>query len=133
MTAHLNFSELNTADAALARRAQALLRASETLDWNTARRLDAARGRALAAATARPAPVVLGWRLAPAAALVLALVGVWLMPAPVALDAGFSTVAVNRLPPDALEWVADEAGPGFYRDLEFYQWLEHHSPPKPNA
>lgn len=132
MTAQPDLSDLQPADAAFARRAQSLLRASETLDWNTARRLDAARARAIATApSAMPAASWVRWA-APAAAA-LALVGVWLMPAPVAVDAGFSTAAVNHMSPDALEWLADEAGPGFYRDLEFYQWLEHHSPPKPNA
>jgi len=45
--------------------------------------------------------------------------------------------AVNQTELAALEWAADEAGPDFYRDLEFYQWLEQHRKldrlPEPNA
>jgi len=40
---------------------------------------------------------------------------------------------VNATAPDALVWLSDEAGPDFYRDLEFYQWLQSRSPTEPNA
>jgi len=41
--------------------------------------------------------------------------------------------SVNAVSGDALMWVSDEAGPDFYRDLEFYEWLQSRSPTEPNA
>lgn len=106
--------DVNPQDEALARRLAAALRDSEqNLDAVTRARLAAARARAVAAAAP---PAWRGWAL------------------PAALAAGLAVYAVLPLreaapvrpaePALALELMADELGPEFYRDLDFYQWLQ---------
>lgn len=136
MNTTTDLADLPAADRAFAVMARQGLRASETLDYVESARLAAGRQRALAAMlepTRRP-----GWLLAPAgAALALALL-IAVLPSRLAVTPGLPAPAqVNANEVAALEWAADEAGPEFYRDLEFYQWLEQHgkleSPPEPNA
>ena len=96
------------------------LRASEVVDVATARRLAQARARAVAA---MPAFASSGWSwMVPAgmttAALLLA----------VSLhQTGRSTSASSDLQTaDTLDLLTDDKDPQFYRDLEFYKWLEQH-------
>jgi hypothetical protein len=128
-----DFADLPEADAAFARLARRQLRASETLDWTSSVRLSAARARAVAAAD-KPAGSQpwLRWA-APAATAFLVMAYVSWQHDAALVETQEVSAAVNPVAPDALEWATDEAGPGFYRDLAFYQWLEHHSPSEPNA
>jgi hypothetical protein len=104
-------------DQQLAQALRGALRASEAVDAVTAARLAAARRRALTApAAAHPA---FSWGLPAgmaAAALALAL---WVTPStqPGPALADTRTAA-------ALDVLTDDNDPQFYRDLEFYQWLE---------
>lgn len=129
-----DLAELSDADRTFALQARQALHASEALDFSESARLAAARHRALAALE-RPERRR-AWLLAPAALAVALLIAV--LPARLAVNtAPVAPVAVNANDLVALEWAADEAGPDFYRDLEFYQWLsqqrelERH--PEPNA
>lgn len=127
------FDELAPADRAFARSARNALRASESLDYVESARLAAARRRALATLEAAPSGY---WRFAPAGAALAVALLVALLPSRLSTPAQPS-VPVNENMLAALEWSADEAGPDFYRDLEFYQWLSEHSEPdrhaEPNA
>lgn len=116
--------EDNQEELALARAAVKALRQSETVDSQTSARLAAARQRALAAAGK---PAVTRRMLIPAGAFAaMALAAVALRPQqhvapapmPLADDRGV----------DALELLTDDMSPAFYRDLEFYQWLEKEQP-----
>lgn len=125
-----DFSELSAADQAFARLAQQRLRVTETLDFVESARLAAARQRAMAALQP-PARRLPAWLLAPAALAAVALTVSWL--ARETASPAMSISPVNAGTTAALEWAADEAGPDFYRDLEFYQWLERERLPEPNA
>lgn len=129
-----HFADLAPADRAFAQLAQARLRATEVLDYTESARLAAARRRAVAALEERRSGLA-GWLLAPAALATIALSFV-LLPNRLATPPA-SAPAVNGLETAALEWVVDEAGPEFYRDLEFYRWLEQQRQlgrlPEPNA
>lgn len=113
------FDDLSAADRAFAQVAQTRLRATEVLDYTESARLAAARRRAVAALEDRRLGVN-RWLLAPAALATLVL-GFALLPNRLASPP--TTPAVNGLETAALEWVVDEAGPEFYRDIEFYRWL----------
>lgn len=106
--------ELNDKDREFAERLRQTLRQSErTLDKDTTARLRIAREQAVA--TAQKPRWALNW-LVPAGAVAAGLlVFAWLpMQAPVLESSGM----------DSLEILADEMGPEFYQDLEFYEWLE---------
>lgn len=108
--------ELDREDRIFADALAGALRASEQLDPATARRLASARRLALAqAAHRRPAWV---WALpaTAAAALLLAILLPWRQ--------GPGPAAAELRAAENLELLTDEMGPEFYRDLEFYQWLE---------
>lgn len=127
------FDDLAPGDSAFARAAQRALRASESLDYVESARLAAARRRALATLEA---PALRPWRFAPAGAALAVALLVALLPSQLSAPAQ-PAVPVNENMLAALEWSADEAGPDFYRDLEFYEWLSEHSEtdrhPEPNA
>lgn len=130
-----DLDELPASDRAFAALARQRLRATEGLDYVEAARLAAARRRAISALD-RPAQRP-AWLLGPAtAALALALL-IAVLPSRLTVPANPVAVPVNQNELAALEWAADEAGPDFYRDLEFYQWLEQHRKlerlPEPNA
>ena len=124
--------DLSTAERDFALGLRARLRAAETLDFTESARLAAARARAVAAVSPAGFSPAWGWLAAPA--LVAAVMFSWqqFRPAPVSAPAD-AQVAVNASAPVALDWVSDEAGPDFYRDLEFYEWLQSRSQLKPNA
>ena len=129
----LEFDDLAPADRAFAQAARGALRASESLDYVESARLAAARRRALATLEAAPTRY---WRFAPMGAAVALAALVALLPSRLSSPAQ-PAVPVNENMLAALEWSADEAGPDFYRDLEFYQWLSEHGSqdrrPEPNA
>ena len=96
------------------------LRASEkTLDASSVARLVKARTRAVATLTAPALPPR------------------WLLPAAMAAAALVLTVTLRQFEQDphgraglrtadTLELLTDDKDPQFYRDLEFYKWLEQH-------
>lgn len=109
--------------------AGAALRRSETqLDAVLTARLRAARARALAEASARPAP----WIAAPGlswlsgagvgATLAIGLLAWTLLPKTAVLPEPAGNV--NLAGVDALELLTDEQGPDFYENLDLYLWLE---------
>lgn len=108
---------------ALARAAAKALRQSETIDSHSAAKLASARQRALAVAGK---PAMSRRLLVPAGVFAAAaLAAVMLRP----------QQAAPVLPPladtqgvDALDLLTDDLSPAFYRDLEFYQWLEQERP-----
>ena len=128
-----DFDDLAPADRAFARAACSALRAGESLDYVESARLAGARRRALATLEA---PATGYWRFAPAGAALVGAALVALLPSRLSTPAQ-PAVPVNENMLAALEWSADEAGPDFYRDLEFYEWLSEHSEPdrhpEPNA
>ena len=139
----MNTTELQTLapqDRAFIEVAGAALRASEGLNYVEAARLSATRAqvRELMLRPRRSIPAW-GWVAAPAAvaALLVSLHRFDLLPAtspsqpPTELLATLSVV--NAPQADALVWTTDEAGPDFYRDLEFYEWLQSRSSTEPNA
>ncbi|MGH8455939.1 MAG: hypothetical protein ACRETW_03345 [Stenotrophobium sp.] len=110
--------------------AQALreaLRASENLDATTAARLRAARIRAVTVAGTRSAP---RWAWAVPAALAASVLAALLLPSG-HHSATMQPETLAAVPaPEALDLLADEMDPQFYRDLRFYQWLaqqDHHA------
>lgn len=142
-----NYQELSPADRAFAEVAQKHLRASEQLNYVESARLAATRAQVRELVNTPRSNPLWAWIAAPAA---LAAVLVSMMPfgltslqhkatSSVALTAPSAEVLVtlanpvNAEPTDALSWVSDEAGPDFYRDLEFYEWLQSRSPTEPNA
>ena len=136
-----DLEDLSAADRAFAQEARLRLRASETLNYVEAARLSAARAQAREALTAnRHGSPAWAWLAVPAA---LAAVTVSILRFSPFETTAYSQSAVDvqaQAPIDvnvtdtaALEWVSDEAGPDFYRDLEFYEWLQSRSPAKPNA
>lgn len=106
--------ELNEAERAFTERARHALRRSErTLDAETVARLSAARAQAVAAA--RKPQWTMAWAM-PAGAVAAGLLVFALLPRP---------MPVAEAPGiEALEILADELGPEFYQDLEFYEWLD---------
>ncbi len=137
----IDLQELDPADRAFALAASARLRASESLNYVEAARLAATRAQARELLSQpRGAIPAWGWLAAPAAVAAIAVSLVRFEPAaplPEALPTAEALIelsaAVNAPAADALVWVSDEAGPDFYRDLEFYQWLQSRSPSEPNA
>lgn len=144
-TAH--FQELSPADRAFAEVAQKRLRGSEQLNYVESARLAATRAQVRELVSAPRSNPLWAWIAAPAA---LAAVMVSMMPfdltslqgkvtssaaQPVPSTEVLATLAnpVNAESAAALSWVSDEAGPDFYRDLEFYEWLQSRSPTEPNA
>ena len=113
--------EIDQDDLALGRAAAQTLRQSETVDRQTAARLAAARQRALLVAGKPSLPHRL---LVPASAFaVMALAAVLLHPQQQATPV---PAAAHHV--DALDLLTDDVSPAFYRDLEFYQWLEKEQP-----
>lgn len=138
-----NFTDLAPADRAFAQIARDALRSTETLNTVERARLAATRAQAREMlAQSRPALPVWAWAAAPAAIAVVAISVLRWTSAP-------GVDAVSAVPPaevlmelaadvnapssSALMWESDEAGPDFYRDLEFVQWLQSRSPTEPNA
>ncbi|TXH05692.1 MAG: hypothetical protein E6R07_02460 [Nevskiaceae bacterium] len=95
-----------------------LLRSSESVDRRTARRLAQARARAIVAA--QPASTF-HW-LVPAGAVAAAIAMVLSLRHAVPT----SQPAPELQAADALDLLTDDKDPQFYRDLEFYKWLEKH-------
>lgn len=107
-------------DQAFARAAAQMLRQSEAIDSRTAARLATARQQALAAADA---PSWGRLALIPAAALgAAALVAVTVHPLQHQVEPA-QTAGI-----DTLDLLTDDMSPTFYRDLEFYRWLEKEHP-----
>lgn len=142
-----HFQELAPADRVFAEVAQKKLRDSEQLNYVESARLAATRAQVRELINTPRYNPLWAWIAAPAA---LAAVLVSMLPfgqslmqnkatSSVALTAPSAEVLVTLANPvnadsaDALSWVSDEAGPDFYRDLEFYQWLQSRSPTEPNA
>jgi len=110
-------------DLALARAVAQALRQSEAIDSHTAKRLAAARQRALAVAGK---PSLTRRLLVPAtafAAIALAVVSL----RPQQQPAQPSSVA-DAHTADTLDLLTDDMSPAFYRDLEFYRWLAQERP-----
>lgn len=135
-----DFAELSPADHAFVQAARVQLRASERLDYVESARLAATRAQARALMTHAEHRLGLGWLAAPAA---VAAIAFSLMRfdtsapsiAPLSSSDALQVLSsdVNASSADALEWVSDEAGPDFYRDLAFYEWLQSRSQMEPNA
>lgn len=105
-------------DQAFVQSLRTALRASEAVDTATARRLALARARAVAAV---PADTRSGWS--------------WMVPAGMVTAALALVVGLHRTSPvapvpadqqtaDTLDLLTDDKDPQFYRDLDFYKWLE---------
>lgn len=107
---------------------EALRRSEIQLDAVLTARLRAARARALAEASTRPAL----WGAAPGlpwlssvgagATLAIGLLAWMLLPKTGVLPEAAGTV--NLAGADALELLTDEQGPDFYENLDLYLWLE---------
>lgn len=110
-------------DPALARAAAKILRQSERVDSDTAQRLAAARRHALSVA-GKPA-MARRWLVPAGAFAALVLAVLMLRPQPQATQA---PVMADAHGIDALDLLTDDMSPAFYRDLEFYQWLEKERP-----
>jgi hypothetical protein len=110
-------SGLTPEERRLAARLRSALDEGSSLDAVTSARLSAAARRALAAATPRArAP---RWAGAAVAATVIAAVLLSLRPTG---DAPLPAVALD----ESHEWLLEEeAGPEFYRNLDFYEDLDH--------
>lgn len=140
---NINFTDLAAADRAFAQMAHEQLRSTETLNAVERARLAATRAQVRELVSQpRHAMPVWGWAAAPAAIAVVAISvlrftnapGVDAVSAVPPADVLIELAAdVNAPSSGALMWVSDEAGPDFYRDLEFYQWLQSRSPTEPNA
>ncbi len=110
-------------DLALARAAAKTLRQSEAVDSDTAQRLAAARQHALSVAAK---PAMARRLLVPAGAFAaIALAVMVLRPQPQTIAA---PAIANAQGVDTLDLLTDDMSPAFYRDLEFYQWLEKERP-----
>jgi hypothetical protein len=110
-------------DLALGRAVAQALRQSEAVDGHTAARLAAARQRALLAAGK---PALAHRMLVPAGAFAaMALAAVVLRPHQ---QTAQSPLVASSQGVEALDLLTDDASPAFYRDLEFYQWLEKEQP-----
>ncbi|MES2683279.1 MAG: hypothetical protein V4650_07125 [Pseudomonadota bacterium] len=136
-----DLEDLSAADRAFALQARLGLRASESLNYVEAARLSAARAQAREVLmNKRGGSPAWAWFAVPVA-LAAVTVSVLRFSPFVAPESGLpavglqvqATIDVNATDTAALEWVSDEAGPDFYRDLEFYEWLQSQSPAKPNA
>ena len=111
---------------AVEQRAQALLRESaEQLDGATRSRLTQARHAALAAAQRKPAAT--RWLVpatAGAAAAVLAVVMTTQTPDIETASPEMTAQTVNEPAVDELDIITAEDSLEFYRDVEFYAWLD---------
>lgn len=106
--------ELNDNEARLAERTRQALRQSErTLDTDTTARLRSAREQAVAMMQ-RPR-WALNWAV-PVGAVAAGLLVFALLPT--------TTPVLEPKGMESLEILADDMGPEFYQDLEFYEWLE---------
>jgi len=123
--------------------AQRRLRGSESLTYVESARLAATRAQ-IRELVSRPAPTRSSgwtWLAAPAAIAAVVFSVTRFHPADLAPPAAPTADVLEGLASDvnahttaALVWVSDEAGPDFYRDLEFYEWLQkQRSPTEPNA
>jgi hypothetical protein len=113
-------NELDGEDQAFAQAMARKLRASENVDRDTAARLAVARRRAVANAASR-SPWHWSLPIGAFATGVLAL-AMTLYPRQAAEPAADAHVV------DALDLLTDDKGPEFYRDLEFYRWLDQEHP-----
>jgi hypothetical protein len=113
----------NLVEAAFEARSQAVLRESANyLDGRTQSRLTQARYAALEASKLR-ASNLFGWKLlAPVSATVAAVLAVMLMPNQAQHPIQPAPLAGDM--PDKIEILAAEDGLEFYRDVEFYAWLD---------
>lgn len=137
-----DLQDFSAADRAFAQTARARLQASESLNYVESARLAATRAqvRELLAAPRQSMPGW-GWLAAPAVFAAVTFSVLRLDPiAPAqtvqspSADALLALASdVNASTPAALEWQFDEAGPDFYNDLVFYQWLQSRSSSEPNA
>jgi hypothetical protein len=115
--------ETDQEDQAFARFVAQELRRSEVVDGATAQRLAAARQRALAVAGKSRRSRRL---LVPATAFTaIALLAVAMRPQQHTATAPVIAAPQNL---DALDLLTDDMSPTFYRDLEFYRWLEQERP-----
>jgi len=138
-----NFTDLAPADRAFAQMAREQLLSTETLNAVERARLAATRAQVRELVSQpRYAIPTWGWAAAPAAIAVVAISvlrytsapGVDAVSAVPPADVLIELAAdVNAPSSGALMWESDEVGPDFYRDLEFYQWLQSQSPTEPNA
>lgn len=136
-----DLTELAPADRAFAQLARAQLRASESLNYIESARLAATRAQVQELLAQPPTRLpAWGWLAAPALLAAVTFSGLRFDPAAPSLPAAPNadvllelSADVNASTPDALVWVSDEAGPDFYRDLAFYEWLQSRSPTEPNA
>jgi|GEM_PF-3509489 len=135
-----DLAELSTAERAFAQTVRAQLRASEQLNYIESARLAATRAQARALIAPAAHHLSWSWLAAPAAVAAIAFSlmrfdtsapAIAPLPSSGALQA--LSGDVNASSADALEWVSDEAGPDFYRDLAFYEWLQSRSQMEPNA
>lgn len=134
-----DLDELSPANRAFALAVRVQLRASEQLNTVEAARFSATRARVRELLMPVDRSFAWGWLAAPAA---VATIAFSLMrfdsstpaaPMPSAEQLLVLSTDVNASPAAALEWVSDEAGPDFYRDLAFYEWLQSRSQTEPNA
>lgn len=123
---------LPEADRAFALRAQQRLRASEALDYVESTRLAAARARAMSSVVPDRQRPAASW-LAVAATIAVMAILMFPRAAQTPVSAPAALAAVNQTGIDALNWIAEPAGPQFYRDLAFYEWLQNQASHKPNA
>lgn len=112
-------------DLALARAAAQALRQSEAVDNHTAAKLAAARQRALAVA-GKP-PMARRWLVPAGVSFAAVALSAVLVLRPQQQTAQTAVIA-NAHDVDALDLLTDDMSPMFYRDLEFYQWLERERP-----
>lgn len=117
--------EDNQDDLALARAAAKALRQSEAVDSHTAGQLRAARQRALAVAGK---PATTRRLLVPAGAFAVMALAAVVTLRPQQQAASMPSPMADAHGVEALDLLTDDMSPVFYRDLEFYQWLEKEQP-----
>lgn len=100
---------------------RALRESEDSFDAVTLMRLRAIRARALAVAAEPAHRAAINWGVPLAAAAGLAT---WAMLPRLLVEAPAPAPAEMTAAADALDLLTDERGPEFYRDLEFYRWLE---------
>lgn len=95
------------------------LRASENLDLATSQRLAQARRKAVNAIPTQPLPDRRWLALAGLAAALVLTVTLYR-----ATPSTSAVVADTRAGAETLDLLLDDKDPQFYRDLDFYKWLE---------
>lgn len=135
-----DLQELPPADRAFASRLRLRLRASESLNYVESARLAATRAQARELVATPHRLPAWGWLATPALLAAVTFSILHLnpavspqIPAPNATVLMELSADVNASSGPALIWVSDEAGPDFYRDLEFYEWLQSRPRMEPNA